>query len=103
MMEGKLIGGPRQHALREIHDWSEVDDRDAIRKPFHFADFNEAFGFVSRVALLAERMDHHPELHVAYDRVEVVLTTQEVEAVTMKDIALARAIDEIAPVRDTHH
>ena len=102
-MVARLVGGPRQHALREIHDWSEADDRDAIRKPFHFADFNEAFGFVARVALLAERMGHHPEIHFAYDRVEITLTTPDVEALTNKYIALARAIDEVAPPRDTHH
>ena len=102
-MVDKLVNGPRRLALREIHDWAEVDDRDAIHKAYHFADFNEAFGFISRVALLAERMHHHPEFHVTDTRVEVVLFTPDVAALTMKDIELARAIDEVAPERDVRH
>ncbi len=98
----KLVDGPRQPALREVHDWVEVDDRDAIRKAYHFADFKEAFGFVSRVALIAGRMAHHPELHLTASRVEVVLPAPEVEALTMKDIDLARAIDAAARERDAH-
>ena len=102
-MVEKLVSGVRQQALREIHGWAEVDDRDAIRKLYHFADFNETLGFVSRIALLAAEMRHYPELYIIENRVEIILTTHEVEAVTMKDIDLARHIDEIAPARDMRH
>lgn len=99
-MSDKLTGEARRTALRELHGWSEAADRDAILKTYHFADFNEAFGFMTRVALLAERFDHHPEWFNVYNRVEVVLTSHDVEGVTKRDINLARAIDEIAPARD---
>jgi len=96
----KLTGEARRTALRELHGWSEAPDRDAILKTYHFADFNEAFGFMARVALLAEKLDHHPEWLNVYNRVEVVLTSHDVEGVTKRDVNLARAIDEIAPARD---
>jgi 4a-hydroxytetrahydrobiopterin dehydratase len=96
----KLTGEARRMALRELHGWTEAPDRDAILKTYHFADFNEAFGFMTRVALLAEKLDHHPEWFNVYNRVEVVLTSHDVEGVTKRDINLARAIDEIAPARD---
>jgi 4a-hydroxytetrahydrobiopterin dehydratase len=99
-MAGKLVGAHRQTAVRELHDWAEVDDRDAIRKAYHFADFNEAFGFMSRVALLAEKHDHHPEILNVYDRVEIVLTSHDVDGVSQRDIDMAHRIDAIAPVRD---
>ncbi len=102
-MVEKLENGPRRLALRENHDWAEVNHRDAIHKAYHFAGFNEAFGFISGVALLAERMHHHPELRVTDARVEVVLSTPDVAALTMADIELARAIDEVAPERDVRH
>jgi 4a-hydroxytetrahydrobiopterin dehydratase len=102
-MAGKLVNGVRRQALREIHGWSEVDDRDAIRKSYHFADFNETLGFVSRIGMLAAEMRHYPELYIIANRVEVILTTPDVEAVTMKDVDLARQIDEIAPARDMQH
>ncbi len=99
-MSDKLTGEARRTALRELHGWSEVEDRDAIRKTYHFADFNEAFGFMTRVAILAEKLDHHPEWFNVYNRVEVILTSHDVEGVTKRDLALAHAIDEIAPPRD---
>ena len=102
-MVEKLVNCPRRLALREIYDWAEVDKRDAIHKTYHFAGFNEAFGSISRVALLAEPMHHHPELHVTDTRVGVVLSTPDVAALTMKDIELASAIDEVAPARDVRH
>ncbi len=102
-MAEKLVNGPRRLAPREIHDWAEVDERDAIRKAYHFAGFNDAFGCISRVTLLAERMHHHPELRVTDTRVEVVLSTPDAAALTMKDLELARAIDEVAPERDVRH
>src|SRR6516162_8233745 len=60
-MVERLVGAARQAALREIHGWVEVEDRDAIRKSYHFGNFSEAWGFMSRMALLAEKMDHHRE------------------------------------------
>lgn len=99
-MSDKLTGEARRIALRELHGWSEVDDRDAIRKTYHFADFSEAFAFMTRVALHAEKLDHHPDWFNSYNRVEVILTSHDVDGVTKRDVALARAIDEIAPSRD---
>lgn len=95
-----LTGEARRVALRELHGWVEVTDRDAIRKTFHFADFNEAFAFMTRVALIAEKMDHHPEWLNIYNRVEVVLATHTVEGVTSLDVKVAHAIDQVAPPRD---
>jgi 4a-hydroxytetrahydrobiopterin dehydratase len=96
----RLTGEGRRVALRELHGWVEVTDRDAIRKTFHFADFSEAFAFMTRVALIAEKMDHHPEWLNIYNRVEVVLATHTVEGVTNLDTKLAHAIDQVAPPRD---
>jgi 4a-hydroxytetrahydrobiopterin dehydratase len=99
-MVERLVGAQRQTALHELHGWVEVDDRDAIRKPYHFENFSEAWGFMSRIALLAEKMDHHPELFNVYNRVEVILSTHDAGGLSELDIRLAQAIDEIAPERD---
>ncbi|HEY4135549.1 MAG TPA: 4a-hydroxytetrahydrobiopterin dehydratase [Alphaproteobacteria bacterium] len=99
-MSAKLTGEARRLALKDLHGWTEVEDRDAIRKTFHFADFNEAFAFMTRVALHAEKADHHPEWFNVYNRVEVVLATHDVEGVSQKDVTLARFIEEVAPPRD---
>ena len=99
-MVERLVGAPRQTALREIHGWTEVEDRDAIRKSYHFGDFSEAWGFMSRIALLAEKMDHHPELCNVYNRVEIILSTHDAGGLSERDIRLAHAIDEVAPERD---
>jgi 4a-hydroxytetrahydrobiopterin dehydratase len=96
----KLTGEARRTALRELHGWSEVEDRDAIRKTYHFADFAEAFAFMTRVGLLAEKLGHHPDWFNSYNRVEVILTSHDVDGLTKRDTALAHAIDEIAPARD---
>jgi 4a-hydroxytetrahydrobiopterin dehydratase len=96
----KLTGEARRSALRELHGWSEVEDRDAIRKTFHFADFAEAFSFMTRVALVAEKHNHHPEWFNVYNRVEVILASHDVEGLSLRDVTLARIIDEIAPSRD---
>lgn len=71
--------------------------RDAIRRAFRFADFSAAWGFMSRVALLAERMDHHPEWSNVYNRVEILLTTHDAGGLSEKDVALAEAIDRLVP------
>ena len=99
-MVEKLTGAARQTALRELHGWSEVEDRDAIRKSYHFSNFSEAWGFLSRIALAAEQMDHHPEIFNVYNRVEIILSTHDVEGVSERDVRLAHAIDELAPARD---
>jgi 4a-hydroxytetrahydrobiopterin dehydratase len=99
-MVERLTGAARHLALRELHGWSEVEDRDAIRKSYHFSDFSEAWGFLSRVALAAEKMDHHPEVFNVYNRVEIILSTHDAGGLSERDVRLAQAIDELAPLRD---
>ncbi|HKS88609.1 MAG TPA: 4a-hydroxytetrahydrobiopterin dehydratase [Stellaceae bacterium] len=98
----RLTGAARQTALHALHGWSEVEDRDAIRKSYHFSDFSEAFGFLVRIALAAEKMDHHPEIFNVYNRVEIILSTHDCGGLSERDIRLAQAIDELAPPRDRH-
>jgi 4a-hydroxytetrahydrobiopterin dehydratase len=99
-MIARLAGAARMAALRELHGWTEVEDRDAIRKVFHFGTFGEAWGFMNQVALLAEKMDHHPEWFNVANRVEIILTTHDVAGLSDLDLRLAHSIDEIAPPRD---
>jgi 4a-hydroxytetrahydrobiopterin dehydratase len=99
-MVDRLVGAARHAALGTLHGWSEVADRDAIRKSYHFSDFSEAWGFLSRIALIAEKMDHHPEIFNVYNRVEIVLSTHDAGGLSERDIKEAQAIDEIAPERD---
>lgn len=75
--------------------WSLVAGRDAIQRSFKFRDFNAAFGFMTRAALIAEKMDHHPEWFNVYNRVDVVLSTHDAGGLTDRDLALARAMDAI--------
>ena len=91
-----LEGDQRKQALAEIPHWVEVAGRDAVTRKFTFADFNEAFGFMSRVALFAEKMDHHPEWFNVYKTVEVTLSTHDAGGLTRKDITLAKEMDKIA-------
>lgn len=81
-------------ALAQLPGWTAVEGRDAIAKQFRFADFNAAFAFMARVALHAEKHDHHPEWFNVYNRVEVTLATHDAGGVTEKDVALARFMDE---------
>jgi 4a-hydroxytetrahydrobiopterin dehydratase len=99
-MVEKLTGTARRAALHELHGWAEVEDRDAIRKTFHFGNFSEAWGFLSRVALLAEKLDHHPEIINIYNRVELILSTHDVEGLSDRDIKLAHGVESVAPPRD---
>jgi 4a-hydroxytetrahydrobiopterin dehydratase len=99
-MVERLAGAARKAALKEVHGWSEVDDRDAIRKVYHFGTFSEAWGFMNRVALLAEKMDHHPEWFNAANRVEIILTSHDLGGLSTIDLRMAEAIDELAPARD---
>ena len=92
----KLEGTARRNALAGLKDWREVDGRDAITKKLVFKDFNQAFGFMARCALMAEKMDHHPEWFNVYKTVEVTLSTHDAGGVTEKDIALAKAMDVYA-------
>lgn len=80
--------------LAQLSGWSAVEGREAIAKEFRFTDFNAAFAFMTRVALHAEKHDHHPEWFNAYNRVAVTLTTHDAGGVTQKDVALARFMDE---------
>ena len=95
-MAQKLSGEARKAALGRLKGWSETSGRDAISKKFVFADFNAAFGFMTRAALIAEKMDHHPEWFNVYKTVEVTLSTHEAGGVTESDVVLAEAMDKIA-------
>jgi 4a-hydroxytetrahydrobiopterin dehydratase len=77
--------------------WRLVEGRDAIRRAFRFADFNEAWGFMARVALLAEAQDHHPEWSNVWNRVEILLTTHDAGGLSARDLRLAKAIDALLP------
>lgn len=83
-------------AVAQLSGWVEAAGRDAIAKSYRFADFNAAFGFMTRVALKADQMDHHPEWSNVYNKVEIILTTHDAGGVTDKDVALAKFMDKIA-------
>jgi 4a-hydroxytetrahydrobiopterin dehydratase len=95
-MAQKLTGDARKAALAKLAGWSEVKDRDAITKTFVFRDFNEAFGFMTRSALIAEKLDHHPEWFNVYKTVTVTLSTHDAGGLTERDIKLAEAMDRLA-------
>lgn len=84
-------------AVARLSGWTKPEGaRDAIAKTFRFKDFNQAFGFMTRVAIRADQLDHHPEWFNVYNRVEVVLTTHDADGVTELDVTLAGFMDEIA-------
>jgi len=95
-MTAKLTGKARSDALATLKGWAEVAGRDAITKKFQFADFTQAWGFMTRVALAAEKADHHPEWSNVYNRVEIVLSTHDAGGLSGKDIDLAKFIDSVA-------
>jgi 4a-hydroxytetrahydrobiopterin dehydratase len=95
-MAQKLSDDARSRALARLSGWSEVKGRDAIHKKFVFADFNAAFGFMTRAALMAEKLDHHPEWSNVYKTVEVTLSTHDAGGLTELDIKLAEAMDKFA-------
>ena len=99
-MVEKLSAAERAALAEALPAWKLVEGRDAITRTFRFKDFSEAWGFMARVALLAEVQDHHPEWFNVYNRVEIVLTSHDVEGVSPRDVTLARFIDEVAPPRD---
>jgi len=88
------IGAPA--ALAQLTGWSAAEGRDALVKTFKFADFNAAFGWMTRVALAAEKLDHHPEWFNVYSRVEVLLATHDADGVTELDVTLAKIMDAAA-------
>jgi 4a-hydroxytetrahydrobiopterin dehydratase len=92
----KLDAPARAKAFAELPGWREVAGRDAITRKFTFKDFNEAFAFMTRVALLAEKMDHHPEWSNVYRTLEVTLATHDAGGVTEKDVQMAKAMDSFA-------
>ena len=96
MPRAKLSPAERTAALARISGWQPVAGRDAIAKTYKFKDFNAAFGFMTRVALVAEKMDHHPEWRNVWNRVEVTLSTHDAGGLTDLDVRLAEAMDRLA-------
>ena len=92
----RLTPEERTAALHVLSDWSELGSRDAITKTFKFKNFNEAFGWMTRVAMSSEKMDHHPEWFNTWNKVIVTLTTHSIGGITKKDIILAKLMDDIA-------
>jgi len=95
-MAERLTGEARRQALAKLAGWAESPGRDAIGRTFVFKDFSEAFGFMARVALVAEKHDHHPEWRNVYKTVEVVLSTHDAGGLTRNDVMLAQAMNAIA-------
>jgi 4a-hydroxytetrahydrobiopterin dehydratase len=91
----RLSEAARARLADELPFWAVVADRDAITRAWRFADFSEAWGFMARVALLAEKQDHHPEWFNVYNKVEITLTTHDAGGLSGRDVALARAIDAL--------
>ncbi|HEY7458637.1 MAG TPA: 4a-hydroxytetrahydrobiopterin dehydratase [Xanthobacteraceae bacterium] len=97
-MREKLAGNARKQALSKLAGWSEVQGRDAIARKFVFKNFSEAFGFMTRAALVAEKLDHHPEWINVYKTVEVTLSTHDAGGVTELDVKLAEAMNRLAGI-----
>ena len=92
----KLGAAERSEALRKLSGWQLVNNRDAIQKTFKFKTFSEAFGFMARAALAAEKMNHHPEWSNVYNRVDIILSTHSAGGLTRLDVDLARQLDGLA-------
>ena len=95
-MVQKLGPTERTAALGSLPQWREVEGRDAILRSFRFKDFNAAFAFMTRCALKAEKMDHHPEWFNVYNKVDVTLTTHDCQGLSARDVELARFMDAAA-------
>ena len=93
----QLSESERAEALDALDEWDFDDGRDAITRNFVFADFSEAFAFMARVALLAEKADHHPEWSNVWNRVSILLTTHDAGGLSHRDIDMAEAIDALLP------
>ncbi len=94
-MVEKLSADKRGNLLATLPDWRRLGERDALFRSFRFADFSEAFAFMTRVAIAAERLNHHPEWSNVYNRVEITLSTHDVGGLSELDVELARAIDAV--------
>ncbi|MDE2595865.1 MAG: 4a-hydroxytetrahydrobiopterin dehydratase [Sphingomonadales bacterium] len=92
----RLTDAERSSALAALPLWTLRDDGLAISRSFRFADFVEAFGFMARAAILAEKADHHPEWFNVYNRVDVTLTTHDAGGLSLRDVDMARAMDRLA-------
>ncbi len=92
----KLSDQEINKSLADLQGWARMNDKHALQKNFKFKDFNQAWSFMSRCALLAEKMDHHPEWFNVYNRVDVVLTTHDANGISERDIKMAKAMDEFA-------
>lgn len=95
-MAQKIGAAQRDAALAELTGWKMVDGRDALTRSLKFADFSAAFGFMTRVALAAEKLDHHPEWSNVWNRIEITLSTHDAGGLTQRDIDLAKIIDKLA-------
>ena len=97
-MTSKLSDAERKSALADLaaRNWTEVEGRDAITKSFKFKNFVEAWGFMSRAAIVAEKMDHHPEWSNVYNRVEITLTTHDAGGLSALDLELANKMDVLS-------
>ena len=95
-MAKPLDAAARTRLPEMLPHWTRVEGRDAITRSFKFADFSAAFGFMTRAALVAEKMDHHPEWFNVYNRVDVVLSTHDAGGLTELDVKLATAMDKLA-------
>ena len=100
-MAQKLTGEARAAALAKLNGWREVADRDAISKRFEFKDFNQAFGFMATAALVAEKLNHHPEWFNVYNKVDVTLSTHDAGGLTDLDVMLAEAMDRLVTTSPT--
>lgn len=96
-MIAQLEDDERAEALEALPDWDFDDARDALTRSFVFADFSEAFAFMARVALLAEKQDHHPEWSNIWNRVDILLTTHDAGGLSARDVTMAEAIDALLP------
>jgi 4a-hydroxytetrahydrobiopterin dehydratase len=97
-MVAKLTTSERDAALKELGSWKMVKDREAIQRSFKFKNFSEAWGFMARVALLAESQDHHPEWFNVYNKVDITLSTHDAGGLSARDVKLAKSIDSVAGV-----
>ena len=95
MPVAQLDPAERAEALRQLPAWTLRDDTSAIYRSYKFADFSEAFAFMTRVALLAEKDNHHPEWSNVYNRVEITLTTHDANGLSQRDVNMAWAIDRL--------
>ena len=94
-MIAKLSAAERSQALKELSQWQAVKDGDAIQRSFKFKSFSEAWGFMARVALLAESQNHHPEWFNVYNKVDITLSTHDCGGLSARDVKLAKSIDAL--------